>query len=186
MQVGFNENSFERMIWSWSILDFSPLSSTAATGPNPQAGPPLQGPGVLRRDPPMDGTWALIERGVTATSSKCPVFKETEGELPLSQMFPMLHKPVIIPATSLSPSVHSEYWFSVPSTAAHTLPMPTLTLSHTHNTPHAVSQMQKRAIERVCLYTAAEDILPVQGLVLIWGSARSLRMLLALQRYQRD
>lgn len=91
------------------MLDFAPLPSTAATGPNPQAGRPLQGPGVLRRDPPMDGTWAPIERGVTATSSKCPVFKETEGELSPSQMFQMLHKPVIIPATSPSPSLHSEY-----------------------------------------------------------------------------
>lgn len=45
-------------------------SSSAATGPNPRAGRPLQGPGVHRRDPPMDGTWP-IERGGTATSSKC-------------------------------------------------------------------------------------------------------------------
>lgn len=45
-------------------------SSSAATGPNPRAGRPLQGPGVHRRDPPMDGTWP-VERGGTATSSKC-------------------------------------------------------------------------------------------------------------------
>lgn len=44
-------------------------SSSAATGPNPPAGRPLQGPGVHRRDTPMDGTWP-IERGGTATLSK--------------------------------------------------------------------------------------------------------------------
>lgn len=59
----------------------------AATGPNPLVGRPRQGPGVLPKDPQMDGTWAPSERGVTATSSKCPVFKETEGELSPSQMF---------------------------------------------------------------------------------------------------
>lgn len=85
------------------MLSISSLSSSAATGPNPQAGRPHQGPGALRRDLPMDGTWAPIERGVTATSSKCPVFKGTVGELPLSQMFQMLCQPVIIPATSLPP-----------------------------------------------------------------------------------
>lgn len=62
-----------------SVFDDLPLSSSAATGPNPQAGRPRRGPGAPRRDLPMDGTWALIERGVTATSSKCPVFKETGG-----------------------------------------------------------------------------------------------------------
>jgi len=69
------------------IHESSLLSASAATGPNPQAGHPLQGPGVLHRDPQMDGTWAPIERGVTATSSKCPVFKDTVGELSASQMF---------------------------------------------------------------------------------------------------
>lgn len=83
-----------------------PLSSCAATGPNPQAGRPLQGPGAPRRDLPMDGTWAPIERGVTATSSKWPVFLKEQrwgGEPPLPQMFQMLCQPVIIPATSLPP-----------------------------------------------------------------------------------
>ena len=57
----------------------SPHSSVAATGTNPPAGRPRQGPGARRRDPQMAGTWAPVERGVTATSSKCPVFKEAEG-----------------------------------------------------------------------------------------------------------
>ncbi len=85
------------------MFELSFLSSSAVTGPNPQAGRPRQGPGAHRRDPPMDGTWAPIERGVTATSSKCPVFKETEGALSSSQMFQTLCQPVIIPATSLPP-----------------------------------------------------------------------------------
>lgn len=88
---------------SGAKLDLTPLSASAATGPNPQAGRPLQGPGVLHRDPQMDGTWAPTERGVTATSSKCPMFKESEGELALFQMFQTLCQPVIIPATSLPP-----------------------------------------------------------------------------------
>ena len=76
MQVGLNGTTHDDIKLSCTSL---PFSSCAATGPDPQAGRPLQGPGVLHRDPPMDGTWAPIERGVTATSSKCPVFKETEG-----------------------------------------------------------------------------------------------------------
>lgn len=58
---------------------------------------------MLHRDPLMDGTWAPTERGVTATSSKCPVFKGAEGALWPPQMFQMLCQPVIIPATSLPP-----------------------------------------------------------------------------------
>lgn len=53
------------------------FSASLATGPNHQAGLRLQGPGALPRDPQMDGTWAPLERGVTATSSECPMFIET-------------------------------------------------------------------------------------------------------------
>lgn len=111
--------------------------SLAATGPNPPAGRPRQGPGALRRDPPMAGTWAPVERGVTATSSKCPVFRETEGELSavpdVSDALPTCDYSSHVTASTLSPSVHSEYWFSVPSTAAHTLPLPpSHSLSHSH------------------------------------------------------
>lgn len=121
------------------MLYFSSFSSSAATGPNPLAGRPRQGPGVLRRDPPMDGTWVPIERGVTATSSKRPVFKETEGRAfsvpDVSDALPTCDYSSHVTASTLSPSVHSEYRFSVPPTAAHTLPLPTLALSHTPTHP---------------------------------------------------
>lgn len=147
------------------MLILSSLSSSAATGPNPQAGRPLQGPGVLHRDPPMDGTWAPIERGVTATSSKFPVFKETEGELSLSQMFQMLCQPVIILATSLPPHClhlciqNTDSLFPpLLRTLCPCLLSLSLTLSHTHNTPHAGSQMQKRAFESVCTLPLMKEI----------------------------
>lgn len=145
---------------SGAKLDLTPLSASAATGPNPQAGRPLQGPGVLHRDPQMDGTWAPTERGVTATSSKCPMFKESEGELALFQMFQTLCQPVIIPATSLPPHcLHlciQNTDFLLPPllrTLCPCLLSLSHALTHTHNTPHAVSQMQKRAFESasVCM-----------------------------------
>lgn len=137
------------------------LPPLAATGPNPPAGRPRQGPGALRRDPPMDGTWAPIERGVTATSSKCPVFKETEGELSLSQMFQMLCQPVIIPATSLPPHClhlciqNTDSLFSS-HCCAHSMPLPPLTLSLTHtHTPTLLFMQSLPNARRVCVRTLA-------------------------------
>lgn len=137
-------------------------SCVAATGPNPRVGHPLQGPGVLYRDHQMDGTWAPIERSVTATSSKCPVFKGTEGELYLSQMFQTLCQPVIIPATSLPPRcLHrciQNTDFLLPPLLRTLCPCRlslSLTLSYTHNTPRSVSQMQKATSESGC--AAATD-----------------------------
>lgn len=70
-RVPLSKNVFTRRGSPQQSTSSSPSSSSsAATGPNPPAGRPLQGPGVHRRDPPMDGTWP-IERGGTATSSKC-------------------------------------------------------------------------------------------------------------------
>lgn len=134
------------------MLDFSLLSSCAATGPKPQAGLPLQGPGVLHRDPQMDGTWAPIERGVTATSSKCPVFKENEGELSLSQMFQTRCQPVIIPATSLPP--HCAFRILILCSlrcCAHSA-LPALTLSHTPTTLLMQSPKCRRGILNARVY----------------------------------
>ena len=129
----------------------------------------------------MDGTWAPIERGVTATSSKCPVFKETEGELSLSQMFQMLCQPVIIPATSLPPHClhlciqHTDSLF--PPLLRTLCPcLPPLTLSHTHTlsrTPTillvpSLPNARRGLSESVCVCTlpaADEEIhLCMQGL----------------------
>lgn len=134
------------------MLDFSPLSSSAATGPRPQAGHPLQGPGVLHRDPQMDGTWAPIERGVTTTSSKCPVFKETEGELSLSQMFQTRCQPVIIPATSLPPQCAFRILILCSLRCCAHSALPTLTLSHTPTTLLMQSPKCRRGILSVSVY----------------------------------
>lgn len=83
--------------FSRSLFDPFPLLSSAATGPSRQAGRPLQGRGVPHRHPPMAGTWAPIERGVTASSSEC--FKGT----PSPRCFRPLGKAMIIPAASLRP-----------------------------------------------------------------------------------
>lgn len=170
-----------------------PLSSCAATGPNPQAGRPLQGPGAPRRDLPMDGTWAPIERGVTATSSKCPVFlKERRwgGEPPLPQMFQMLCQPVIIPATSLPPHcLHLcvQTTDALPlfpaaaaaAAAAHTASSHSLSLTHTHthNTPRAVSppSATMRAFESVRALQTMKKSTCVGDFVLIRVPARPLR-----------
>lgn len=168
-----------------TVLDDLSLSSSAATGPNPQAGRPRRGPGAPRRDLPMDGTWALIERGVTATSSKCPVFKETEGGwggLPLSQMFQMLRQPVIIPATSLPPHCLHLCIRNTDSllppllrTLCPCLLSLSLTLLHTHNTPRAASQTQGEGF-RECMHTADdEDIHLCRDVVVIWGPRTVLR-----------
>lgn len=133
--------------------------SYAATGPNRQVGRPRQGRGAPRRDPPMAGTWAPIERGVTATSSKCPVFKGTEGELsPSPDVSAPLCQPVIIPATSLPPHClhlcirNTDSLLLLPllvllRTLSPCLLSLCLTLSHAHNAPRAVSQI---ADERAC------------------------------------
>lgn len=144
-----------------SLLFFS----STATGQNPLVGHPRQGPGVLLRDRQMDGTWGPAERGVTSTSSKCPVFKQTEGELSPSQMFQIFCQPVIIPATSLPPRrLHrciQNTDFMLPLLLLRTL-CPchrslSLTLSYSHNTPRAVYKMQKATLESVSLHAAAQD-----------------------------
>lgn len=155
-------------------LDTSPhLSASAATGQNPPAGLPRQGPGVLLRDHQMDGTWGPAERGVTSTSSKCPVFKETRGEFSPSQMFQTFCQPVIIPATSLPPCrlhrciQNTDFMLPLLLLLLRTLcPCQrslSLTLSYTHNTPRAVYKMQKATLERVSLHAAAQDDVHLHG-----------------------
>lgn len=147
-------------------LSFTSSSSSAATGPNPQAGRPLQGPGVVHRDPPMAGTWAPIERGVTVTSSKCPVFKgklRRAGGLgflcppDVSDTLPTCDYSSHVTASTLSPSVHSAYWFSVPSThcCANSAPASSHSLSHSRTPTIRLVQSRecRRAafLERECM-----------------------------------